>query len=641
MRALLVKELRALLPMYAVVFLVISGDLLSRPFSERLDEASWSSISSILDADQSGYAFLLVVLGLIVAYAAFPREHDEGTINLLYSLPVSRGTIFGAKAIAGISVLLLGVAGGAVTDALLASPNPQSFSGEQWRADISLTSVLLRGAFACVVYCHGLLASFFRRIGLIPFMGVAYGLTVLEDAIPDAAVLNPSTLMDLTYEGQTLLIPWTVLALQVPLAMVSLGAAGLLWMRAGEQTASLMDRAQRTLVGRVSLTVASGLVVVTAVVIFLIIAVQSARDGEGGLDDPTADPEVQYVSFTSATAETEHLHFTYPTNLRRRALPLITRSEELYAALGRELSMPERPAVTLDLTESSSEHLGIASWTRVRVGLALHPDPSDLEHTVTHELAHVLQHHVSDRRINDTRRATALFVEGSADYLAYEVVSRPERRLAARRIAAAMWQRHRLELEQLLDHDHMRARWDARLGYYLGEAFTAALVDACGDQAVGRTLRAMARPDAPRDLEPDAFWRDTLQSMSCSFEAVRGSFDRLLGGVAEAERAYLDRIPRPSGGVVGPSATGVEIVVTLDRPLPPGGRVSVSVRRHGGVADAEVFGVRATPRPGAPLQFEADVPVPMGAPSFQFALAVQVSEDDWAVYEPWRTADRP
>lgn len=632
MRTLLIKELRALLPVYVVVFLLISGDILSRPFSERLDEASWASISSILESDQGFYAFVLVVLSLVVAYAAYPREHDERTIELLYSLPISRGAVFVAKALAGASVLVFGVAGGAITDALLASPNPQSFSGEQWSASIAASSVILRGGFVVIVYCHALFASFFRRVGLIPFMGIAYALVTLQDAVPDLAILDPSTLMDMTYDGQTLLIPWRAFALHVPLALASLGAAAVLWTRAGENTAALMDRAQRTIVGRVGLGCATAAVVVVATVILVIISVRSAGE------DPTADPEVEYVSFASATAETEHFHFTYPVNLRGRALPLVERSETLYGALGEELAMPDRPAATIDLTESSSEHLGIASWTRVRVGLVLHPDPIDLEHTVTHELGHVLQHHLSDRRINDARRATAMFVEGSAEYLAYEIVPRPAERASARFISATMWERHDLDLEELLDHDRMRERWDARVAYYVGEVFTQALVDACGNDAVGRALRAMARPEAPRDLAPDAFWRDTLQAMECSSESVRASFERILARVAEEGRDRMDALPRPSGGVVGPSDAGALVLITLDKPLPPGGRVIVSTRRHSGVGDSEVSGVVATPREDSALTFEANAPIPFGAESFQFELGVQLDEETWAVYEPWRTA---
>jgi len=632
-RALLLKELRALLPVYIVIFLLISGDFLMRPFSERLDEASWSDISSNLTSDQGFYAVVMLILALIVAYAAFPREHDDRTIELLYSLPISRRAVFVAKALAGMTVLVIGVAGGAVTDALLASPNPQSFSGEQFQLDIALTTVFLRGGFAVIVYCHALFASFFRRVGLIPFMGVAYGLVTFQDAVPDLAILDPSTMTDLTYDGQTLLIPWDVIGVHVPLALVSLVAAGVLWTRGGEHTAYLMDRAQRTVVGRVGLGCATAAVVVTGIVVFTIFSVQSA-----GEEDPSEPPKIEYVSFASATAETDHFHFTYPVNLRGRAMPLVARSEELYGGLGEILGMAERPEATIDLTEASSEHLGIASWTRVRVGLVLHPDAIDLEHTVTHELAHVLQHHLSDRRINDARRATALFVEGSAEHLAYEVVDRPAVRASSRRIAATMWERHHLELDELLDHDRMQQSWDARLAYYVGEVFTEALVDACGPDAVGRTLRAMARPDAPHDLEPAAFWRDTLQAVSCSFESVRASFDRILGEVAEAERAYIDAIPRPSGGVVGPAATGAAVLITLDRPLPPGGRVVVSVRRHAGVGDSEVSSAVARPRVDEPLRFDADVPIPFGAESFQFELGVQASQDEWAVYETWRTA---
>ena len=134
MIALYKKELRGLLPLLGLVALLFGGGFLFRPLSERLDEISWVGQSGhLLPGEGKQYAVLLMIMALVAAYSVFPREHDEGTIELLYALPVSRGGIFAAKALAGWTVLIIGIVLDQLVGAWVQAINPQSWSGEQWR----------------------------------------------------------------------------------------------------------------------------------------------------------------------------------------------------------------------------------------------------------------------------------------------------------------------------------------------------------------------------------------------------------------------------------------------------------------------------------------------------------------------------
>ena len=84
MIALYRKELRALAPFALLGMLLMSGDMFVRPLTERHDESSWVDIASYIEpTSESSSAWIWMVLAASVAYAAYPREHDEGTIRFL------------------------------------------------------------------------------------------------------------------------------------------------------------------------------------------------------------------------------------------------------------------------------------------------------------------------------------------------------------------------------------------------------------------------------------------------------------------------------------------------------------------------------------------------------------------------------
>ncbi|MEM9193365.1 MAG: ABC transporter permease [Myxococcota bacterium] len=637
MIALLRKELRALTGVLVVSVLVISGDLISRPISERLDELTWVTVASDLGGDAGAYAFALLILGLIAAYAAYPREHEDRTIEFLYTLPLSRARVFLTKAGSGLLVLWLAVGMGALTNGLLIAPNTQSFVGEQWSFQPAMTALFLRGCFVSVIYGYGILASFLRRFGLIPFFALAMVVVRLAEISPAFELLDPSNIMSYQFVGSAIEFPFTLLAIHIPLSLIALALGGLLWTRAGDQLSGAFERARGSVGGRLGLGCGTAGVVLTAIVGVLVALIPW-----DDVEDPNAleEPTAEYVSFATAEAETEHFHFTYPVSLRHRALPLVERSEALLAELRRVMELEgEIPKITVDLTDQSAGHLGIAAWTKVRVSLIHHEAARDVDRTFVHEVTHAIQHTRSDLRLGDYADFTGFFAEGSAEYLALTVVEGEDKRTEARRIAAASWERHRIEHRTLLDGPALRREHDFRLEYALGEVWTAALCDLYGDRAVAQVLDSLARPDAPDDLGAEERWRDILQAAGYSIEAVRNRWEELLLETAEEERAFIDALPELGGGVAGGDGDTV-LLITLDREVPDDIDVVVAVRPGASAEDSSIRDFTATLRPDR-RRAEVIVPSWIGTGrQFDFLPGLRPEGSHWAYFETWRTASR-
>lgn len=646
MRTLYLKELRALLPLQILMILANSADFFYRPLTQRLDEKAWTDISSyISQGEGADFGVSLVVFSLLIAYSLFPREHDEGTIDFLYSLPVTRRAIFVAKVAAGWTVLLTGCVVLQLSDFTLQSQNPQSFVGQQWRLDVAASVVLLQGAFAGIVLCHGLVLSFFRRFGLIPYAMIGWVVISLERVSPTFAYLNVMNILTLEYDGPRVAIPWLELGLHVALAAVCVALAYVLWMGRAEWATAVWSRAQKATLGRAALGCGTVLVVIGFFILAVIVA---AGDDDGaGAFDPD-DDGLQPVTFSVDTAETERFDFTYPSNLREKALALIRSADGLHEGLRQRLGADKGARVIVDLTEQSPHHEGITAWTKMRVGLIAALDEAHLRHIFVHELVHAFQFQESERRLGDNARSTRLFAEGSAEYLAFELVPNVSQRRASRQVTLAAWSRHRIRFEVLADDDALRERFDPHLVYPMGESWTAALVEACGATAPGRVLRSMGRDEAPQDLPPMAFWQDTLQAADCDLEEVIGTWERMMIEGVEAEAEFLAALPRLGGGVASADPDEVVLLATLDRAplsseLYPEVQYYLRVRDNPGVDDS---GIRAftgdvlSVGEGRRIEFRVPRDYFHGQ-RFQFQLGLRFDPRCWAYFEPWQFADVP
>lgn len=630
MIALLRKELRALAPIGVLGVLLMSGDLLYRPLLERHDEASWTHISDYVDPGKGAFVgFVLMILAASVAFAAYPREHDERTIELLASLPVRRSTVFAAKTLAGLLVLFGMVASLLVTDGIQSTLSPASLSGHQWRLDLALQLLALQTAFCAIAYAHGLLASVLRLFGIIPYAVVLVMTNMLEDVVPVLAWIDPSEILVARYEGTSLVIPWVPLAIHAAVALVVLGLAYLAWSGPAE-----LERLRESVIGKLAFGCVSSAVVGFIGLIALGLLI-------GGMpDDPDASEDDGSIETSERT--TERYVFTYPTSLEARATPLIDAADALHEGVRVRLGAGAGPRLVADLTDTSGEHLGIASWTHLRVGLVAERDPVRLRRTFAHETTHAFQHVLTDGRQGSAGDSTRFFAEGSAEHVAFLLVPDDELLLRARIIAAATWTRHRMRFEDLADDRRLRERFDPILVYAIGELWTAALVETHTERAIGDVLRAMGRDDAPRDLSARAYWEDTLRAAGCDLEATLATFERMIAAIAESERASIEALPRIGGGVAGADGASVRIVATLDRDPSPTSEHWLRIRSRPDASEPQTVGVRGRIDPDDPRRVLFDVHRALLPSSrFQILFSVKPHEQGWAWSETWQWASAP
>ncbi len=626
------KELRALVPLFFLSFLLVSGDVLYRPFTERLDESSWADISAIEPGSQGELAFAFFVLAFIVAFAAFPREHDEGTMEYLRSLPIRPRSIFAAKVLAGITVLSAVAVLGQVTNWMLQAPNVETLEGGQFRLGLSLRISLVESVFMAVAYAHSLLASALRRFGLLPLILAIWALEIVTEVQPSLAWLHPISIVRLTYHGQALVMPWWEMGVHLGLACVSLGLAYFAWMGPLDVLRdALAPREGRSGVVSLAFGCATAAVVFVGLVFVVFLVVRGADGSEG------APQAAEYVSFQTADASTEHYVFTYPVNLRARAMRLVGEGDAIWEGVRETLgASAEGPPISVDLAETSGHHEGIAAGSRIRMGI-VGRDEARLTYVLAHESTHVFQGRESDQRLMTMARAGRFFSEGSAEWVAHEVVDGAELRAASRVVAAASWERQRLRFEDVVDEERLHARFDTSLVYSMGETWTEAVARACGREAVGGLARSLARADRAEDLAPVAVWQDALQHVGCGLEEVDAAWVGLLREIAVAERAAIDALPRMGAGVRRDPDGRARITVALDRDASEALVFTVRLRRDRSAADTELRGAECR-LVGARVAEVALVGSMIPDARFEVQACVSPPGTTWTFCEEWQAA---
>ena len=626
MIALYKKELRGLLPLLVLVTFLFGSDFFFRPIAERVDEISWVEQSGQLEAGEGKvYAFFLMIMALIAAYSLFPREHDDGTIEFLYALPITRGQIFAAKALAGWTVLLVGVVLDQLAGATFQLLNPQSLSGEQWRFGLAVQLLLLNGFYSAVILAHGLLISFLRRFGLVVYALVALAVLRVKKLSASFVFVDPYEFLELRFHGTELIVPWPSLFFHGVAALAALALAYTLWMGPAERFSRFYAGMRSKMVGKVAL----GCVSTTFVLGGLIWMAASIEETEEA-------PAEQYRPFFPVRAETEYYDFTYIDFMGQRAQALLRHADEGYGRVAAFLGVEPGLRIDADLTDEETSHLGIAKGGVIRVALVF-LSPEEALSTLYHETVHAFQFHLAGPRATEHHDSLRFFIEGSAVYVTSELLPDPEQRAANRRLAAAAYELHGIRSGHLLGDKRFNDRYDPDLVYALGETWTAALVEACGPRIIGSFFGTLARDGAPEDLSGLALWQDTLRVTDCTLEEAIVRWGQAMGRLVADELEFLDELPRLGGGFVQREADELVFQLQLDREVEiPAEIYLLRVRRGPEVAQDEVFTFHAW------LDFEdmeVSFRVPedlLGVDVFEFQFGQSIPGSMWPFYEEWQ-----
>ena len=510
MIALVVKEFRQLLPIAWLWLAILALGYAARFFTERIDEQTFSGWCEGYCDPGTGalVAAVLILLTTITAYSLFPREHDDSTIDFLRALPLSRSRIFVAKVLAGWLLLCaVNVTSYGIDAALLAS-NPESLGG-RFVGQVWWTLLWRDCLFALVILSHGVLLSWFRITGLVVYALYVLLLMWYESTQGSAGLLSVFGMLANDYEGQRLVVNTPAIVVHVVLALVLLALAQRLWSRTesaaagGEGAASRGGRAGR---GR---AVLGGVLFAFAFAALGSLTLYLSDNEHGGV-----------LEADLGTAVTDHYRFVYRESDAATVAYLLEHAEADLAGVAEMLGVDEVPLVRVDLTATNEHAAGLAGWKKIRMDLGSFEEDISQRRVLAHEMTHVLQSTESDRALARHFATTRFFIEGMAQHISFEVVPEPERRAANHALAAVAHDRQGIRFEDLIDDAAFGERFDPELYYSLGDLWSLALVDACGERVLGDFLRAAGREGASRDIGGALFWRDTFRASGCELDAV-------------------------------------------------------------------------------------------------------------------------
>jgi hypothetical protein len=559
--ALVRKELRHLRPLILALVALTLWAAIRELILEPADQNSLLSMSWLTSANQGRWEGLVeLVVGVVIAYNLLPGEHEQRTIDFLYSLPVRRSVLFATKFAVGYGLLagldLFGTAQRYFEHAL----NRTSFERALFRPRLLFLELAADLFVPFVVVAYGMLLSFFRRLGWVLFLVAWLVLELGERLHAPLRALNIKSLLEVEHDGTWPLVNWRAWQLHAAMAAVALALAQRLWLNQHERFAAFLERLRkRTRLRRAG----------------VVMGLTTAALLGGGFMSATLDrgpAEEDAAAEHTLTFETERFHFTYRAAQTDKAMVVIREADRAYERVSRWFPALPFGRIVADLTDRSHDHLGIAGWRKMR--LDLRPkSPALLRHVLYHETTHVLaarEEPMPPARASELR----FFAEGLAEYVAYELDGLTEQREHARLVAALAHRRFQLRIEDLMAPERFLARHDEYLLYALGEVWVDALVATCGPDLPARLVGAFADPDAPQALTGLELWRTTLQQQGCELDRVIGRYEQGLRRL-EVPAAAL---PVASARLVGPAGDALAFDVQVAAPTPGPWPLSLRVR---------------------------------------------------------------
>ncbi|MEM9190738.1 MAG: hypothetical protein AAGF12_16250 [Myxococcota bacterium] len=577
--------------------------------------ADWLEYGSLRSNEVSRIAW--TAIAVVCAYLAYAAEIES--LPFLHSLPTRRWKAFLAKVGIGGAFLCAMSLASTGTLALVLATNLQSV-GIGVPTEALLALVVQRSVFLLLAYAISLPLS---RMGVGGFV-LIFGGSMITGAFGASsasfALLDPALLLLMPLPASD---PWStgLTIVYGTLALLLLPVGYLAWRNADRPRAPA--KSIRSRLAKIGCFGALGLAG------WLLAVGLRSHEPDGPEQDHT-DAEVKSVERIT-TFTTAHFRFTYPRSQTERALPLIERSEALLQELRLLVYWPDIPRrIDVDLYTHRTAHAGIARGHRMRVSLSHSTTAKQLEKVFVHELAHVFQQAASKQGALELILEMAVFIEGGANYLAFEVAA-PEMRPNCRRTAVLAWQRHQLQVQDLYDGAELRRRLGHRLAYAIGEMWVAAFVRVVGPRAIGHVLARL--PANAGSLEPRERWQRLLPS---TLGAVESEFEQMMRNESEDQRELIASTPviRARAEAEGRHA---RIRVSTDRPLPAGARVMIAYRHRPESSPKQTNYTRAQPVEEGSSVYELEVRRPFG----YFQYQPGIFHEEWEFFDEWRTFTVP
>ena len=547
--ALFWKEWMGLQPFFVLLVALFVFGLIWMQCTEFMDEFPIWSKYLLIGSDQIPITFILC---LVATLGLLTRERDEGSLQFLDGLPVSRFSLYLAKWLAAFLMItlfeLIWVGEALVYEWLstesLSPPTP-------WN-HVATFSFL--NAYLCAFFISVLMPLSFLRLWALLALGVIFwGLTLLDTwNVPYAVWLNPFRLVvppASIDDGWT--IPWKHLGVLTVIGSVHWCAGLLLFSRRDGARGGGFRRFRQSFWGKLFML---GSVVMIVVVWFGLLVFQGVRqleeEGFEGME-PVEKPltEVEKGNRIERIT-TRKFEFVYRKRIEEKLVPLTEQSDEIFEKVVAYLeASPDDSSgrTVVDLTNPLGSHnAGQAYWKKVRMS---YPDKGGLEEAraiLGHELAHVLMERISRGRLGESFGSARWFHEGVASHVEFQLF-RPEDAVEEYHRWLALgstW--GEVHFAELVDDNLLGKRRDPNLVYPAGLLWVQSGVDVYGDDFAARLLRALGREGAPRKLEGMQLWRDTSIAAGFDLERVRSRFRARLAELRETYREECLRMPEIS-----------------------------------------------------------------------------------------------
>lgn len=552
-RALLLKELRSLRPFLFVVLAFILLDTIDAfltPFDARSFHGRLDSLSGELSA-------LQIVLGFALGSSLLVREIDDGTLNFLDGLPLTRSAIFMAKIKAAMLVLV-------VLPAALLLLHAALHLATRGSLDYALQPSLLLTFFALSVLVTvlsltaGMLLGFLRHLSWLVLAVCAMGIKLLEDAAPSlAASLNTADLLTLRFTGTAWQLPLPTIFTQLGLSMLFGVSAFILFKSAGSVQAQVqrLQKPGRRFVAPVA----------TVMLIAAVGVMATLMDNKKQRDEPRNNraDAVEFIPIATGHATTRHYTFSYPALSGTRASALIARADQTFAEVAALLEIDGGAPIDVDLSGTTENHAGTAYLDRIR----MHVNGAGVTATLAHETAHVFARRLAGGEHAPQLDGMTVFDEGLAAWVE-QTIAKQESAEQRHELAAAIVSARRLVTpRELTDFGAFAGAVDQSLKYPLGAIFVERLVARYGSAAPKTLLSGLAKADFPRDLEGYALWQTAFQIARFDLDLVLDDYARHLKQLEPRFARQIAELPRPRGSLVA-RGTGYAVALRFDLALP-------------------------------------------------------------------------